>query len=245
MYQAKNVAEYILGYYGSRGTKIDNYKLQEVLYYLQANYLVLCHDSLFAEPIIAKEFGPIVEPVYSKYREYGNCTIPYKLVGINTYNKKIQKKDQKIVNTMLNLLEPYLAINADESRKGQIPWIEAYHLSKEDRNPEKAYIKTESLLKCFGGAEKEQNDEVSINMIKDELKKIVEMFCDEDGNITLTEEMDEMELYIKTLFEDYNIPFTISNKEMFDGHGMDTYSYAIAWVEDGKPNLMVYKLLFE
>lgn len=89
------------------------------------------------------------------------------------------------------------------------------------------------------------NDEVSINMIKDELNKIVERYCDKDGTITLTEEMDEMESYIKILFEDYNIPFTISNKEMFDGHGMDTYSYAIAWVDDGKPNLMVYKLLFE
>lgn len=162
-YQAKDVAEYILGYYGSRGIEIDNYKLQEVLYYLQANYLVLCQDSLFAEPIIAKYFGPIVEPVYSQYKEYGRCTIPYKLVGKSTYNKKVQKKDQKTINVMLNLLEPYLSFNTDELDQGQIPWIEAYHLSKEDGKPESAYVKTESLLRYFGGIEKEQN-EGSINI---------------------------------------------------------------------------------
>lgn len=72
MTSAREVAKYIIG-----SLPVDNLKLQKLLYYSQAVYLVL-HDKipLFPDPIEAWDYGPVVPPVYREYSPYGFETIP-------------------------------------------------------------------------------------------------------------------------------------------------------------------------
>jgi uncharacterized phage-associated protein len=72
MTTAFEVAKYI-----AKSLPVDNLKLQKLLYYSQAVHLVL-HDKepLFREDIEAWDYGPVVPPVYQRYKEYGFEDIP-------------------------------------------------------------------------------------------------------------------------------------------------------------------------
>jgi uncharacterized phage-associated protein len=72
MTTAFEVAKYII-----KSLAVDNLKLQKLLYYSQAVYLVL-HDKepLFMEDIEAWDYGPVIPPVYHEYKQYGFETIP-------------------------------------------------------------------------------------------------------------------------------------------------------------------------
>jgi uncharacterized phage-associated protein/Zn-dependent peptidase ImmA (M78 family) len=73
MTPALEVAKYLVA-----SLRMDNLKLQKLLYYSQAVHLVL-HDKtrLFPESIEAWDHGPVVPQVYRKYKKYEFNTIPY------------------------------------------------------------------------------------------------------------------------------------------------------------------------
>lgn len=54
---------------------ISNLKLQKLLYYVQAAFLVETYTPAFQEPINAWRYGPVVEDVYFKYRIYADADI--------------------------------------------------------------------------------------------------------------------------------------------------------------------------
>jgi len=69
---ALEVAKYL-----TSSLQMDNLKLQKLLYYSQAVYLVLhSKNPLFPEVIEAWDYGPVVPQVYHKYKQYGFDTIP-------------------------------------------------------------------------------------------------------------------------------------------------------------------------
>jgi uncharacterized phage-associated protein len=72
MKSAGEVAKYII-----KSLPVDNLKLQKLLYYSQAVYLVL-HNKipLFPEDIEAWDYGPVVPPVYHEYKSYGFDILP-------------------------------------------------------------------------------------------------------------------------------------------------------------------------
>ena len=72
MTTAFEVAKYI-----TKSLPVDNLKLQKLLYYSQAVHLVLHNkEPLFKEDIEAWDYGPVVPPVYQRYKEYGFENIP-------------------------------------------------------------------------------------------------------------------------------------------------------------------------
>jgi len=72
MTTASEVAKYII-----KSLPVDNLKLQKLLYYSQAVYLVLHNkEPLFKEDIEAWDYGPVVPPVYMEYKKYGFESIP-------------------------------------------------------------------------------------------------------------------------------------------------------------------------
>lgn len=76
MYTAVEVAKYVINFSHDIKHPISNLKLQKLLYYIQAATLVEVGGKCFEEPIIAWEFGPVVEDVYQLYKEYGRSDIP-------------------------------------------------------------------------------------------------------------------------------------------------------------------------
>jgi uncharacterized phage-associated protein len=72
MTTAFEVAKYII-----KSLPVDNLKLQKLLYYSQAVYIVLHNkEPLFIEDIEAWDYGPVVPPVYLAYKQYGFENIP-------------------------------------------------------------------------------------------------------------------------------------------------------------------------
>lgn len=81
MVNAIDVAKYLLARANQNGDLITNLKLQKLLYYAQAWYLVNHNRRLFRDPIKAWDLGPVVPSVYRKWKKYGASPIPYEVRG--------------------------------------------------------------------------------------------------------------------------------------------------------------------
>lgn len=161
MYKAISVAKYIINYSNSIDSPISNLKLQKLLYYVQAAFLVEEGKKCFCDEIVAWAFGPVVPDVYQVYRVYGRNSIPnqadekeafldfskmkiiYKNVqGINEHDMPIIRR---VVNSYSNIKNPYELVKKthDES-----PW-ESTEINQEiscdkikqfySENPKKIY----------------------------------------------------------------------------------------------------------
>lgn len=78
MYNVLDVAIYVINYAhdADYGESMSNLKLQKILYYIQAAFLVEKNRECFKAVIIAGEFGPVIPEVYQKYKIYGRRGIP-------------------------------------------------------------------------------------------------------------------------------------------------------------------------
>lgn len=81
MVTANQVARVLLAWADKNGDVITNLKLQKLLYYAQAWYLVNFGKRLFKDPIKAWDFGPVVPDVYHAWKEHQSSPIPYSSNG--------------------------------------------------------------------------------------------------------------------------------------------------------------------
>ena len=64
MYSVLDVAKYVIFYSNEKKYDISNLKLQKILYFIQAEFLVSENEPCFYEEIEAWNFGPVVPEVY-------------------------------------------------------------------------------------------------------------------------------------------------------------------------------------
>ena len=142
MYSALDVARYIINRYGDGGVYISNLKLQKILYFVQANFLVETNgNKCFYEKIEAWSFSPVVPVVYRKYKIYGSAAIPMDL-----YNDGIDfiaPDDAGLIDEILETCKNYSASDLVNITHHQSPWIDAFNRG---RNTE---ITAESLIDFF------------------------------------------------------------------------------------------------
>lgn len=83
-------AKYIISYFNEKNIDVTNLKLQKLLYFLEAIYMVLEDaNSLFDEDFYAWDFGPVNDKIYQIYKYYGNFPISLdEKININPNNKK-------------------------------------------------------------------------------------------------------------------------------------------------------------
>ncbi len=143
MYDIEDVVEYIL--YRSEKNKniMSNLKLQKVLYFIQAEFLLYFGYRCFREEITAWDIGPVILPVYRKYAIYGMAHIP--ILRINE-NRKFPFSEEECwrLNDMIDTLAPYSASELTEITMCQDPWKDA--VCRKDK-----LITNESLIKFFRG----------------------------------------------------------------------------------------------
>lgn len=70
---------------------MTNLKLQKMIYFVYADYLINTHESLFPEKIIAYHYGPIVKEVYEKYKRHGRKIITPEDDSVNLESTKITR----------------------------------------------------------------------------------------------------------------------------------------------------------
>lgn len=139
MYNAIDLARYIINYYENNDSGISNLKLQKVLYFLQAEWMVAFNKPLFKDKIEAWDFGPVIPNVYKEFRVYGAGFIPeikrywiyedkekwwtYKQVE---YKDKVLMKDKIYIDEMLNKLKNYPSLELVKITQNQNPWADIY-----------------------------------------------------------------------------------------------------------------------
>lgn len=123
MHSATSVAEYILAKYAEKDVSLSNLKLQKILYFLQAEFLVRTEKPLFLDEIVAWDIGPVVPSVYKKYRIFGGAGIPFRpKIAQFSFSRKEKAVIDEIVFSTLN----YSASQLTEMTMHQKPWLDAY-----------------------------------------------------------------------------------------------------------------------
>lgn len=125
MYTALNVARYIIERCNLKNRSISNLKLQKILYFVQAEFLVSRGEPCFVEQIEAWDFGPVVPEVYQVYKVFGSSSIP--LIGRTINTHFIAEEDQELIDEIVDECSKYSASALVEITHHQDPWIKAYH----------------------------------------------------------------------------------------------------------------------
>ena len=123
MYSVQLIARYIIKYCNKKNYSVSNLKLQKLLYFVQAEFLVSTGKPCFPEEIEAWDFGPVVPEVYHRYKVYGSSNIshmPSRPLGF------IAPSDKEIIEEMVDLCAEYTASQLVEITHQQDPWINAY-----------------------------------------------------------------------------------------------------------------------
>lgn len=122
MYSVLDIAKYIIYYCKQQGYYISNLKLQKILYFVQAEFLVELHVPCFYEEIEAWDFGPVVPEVYHKYKHFGSSNI----IDHTFRRVNISRRDRELVEDIVNECSNYSASQLVEFTHNQRPWMDAY-----------------------------------------------------------------------------------------------------------------------
>ena len=141
MNRVLDVARYIINYSNEKDYGISNLKLQKLLYFVQAFFLVRSQgkQTCFNAKIEAWDFGPVVPDVYHEFKRYGSGDIPlirtylessdnYRSFYWAPFDKKvISREDREIIAEVVDNFKDYSATALVKLTHNQDPWIEAYH----------------------------------------------------------------------------------------------------------------------
>ena len=139
MYSALTVAGYIIKRCGDICSPVSNLKLQKLLYFVQAEFLVGTGEACFPEDIEAWDFGPVVPVVYHKYKVYGSANIPYTSRGRRI---SVAGKNMERMNGIIDECSKYSASQLVEITHHQAPWVDAY-------NPYQRNVITKDSIKLY------------------------------------------------------------------------------------------------
>lgn len=121
---ALSVARYIINKCNENNKSISNLKLQKILYFVQAEFLVEKGEACFSEKIQAWNFGPVVPEVYQQYKVYGAANIPSRKRLVESV--VFSEGDRKIIDDMVKECSKYSASELVEITHRQKPWKQAY-----------------------------------------------------------------------------------------------------------------------
>lgn len=123
MYSVDLVAKYIIMRCNQMGKTISNLKLQKILYFVQAEFLVAKGYPCFPERIEAWDFGPVVPDAYRRYKIYGSASIPF--MG-EDYSHLFSPDDKMMIDEIVEQCAKYSASTLVEITHHQAPWQNAY-----------------------------------------------------------------------------------------------------------------------
>lgn len=102
---AYDVAKFVLSLQPS-----SHLKLQKLLYYMYAEFLLKTGKKLFKEPIVAFKYGPVVEDIFSKYKVHGKSLIDYQ----EDANIKLLTDDLVVTPSFMKVLSSEHGLEAIE-----------------------------------------------------------------------------------------------------------------------------------
>ena len=156
MYSAMKVARYIIAHEKGCRRSVTNLRLQKLLYFVQAQFLVERNEPCFDAEIEAWDFGPVVPSVYREFKVFGANEIPridfYYDMNYNsdTFLDKIEVTTENFDNQERIIIEKVIdafgRLSANELVRlthAQDPWKNAYKKNKNET------IENESIKEYF------------------------------------------------------------------------------------------------
>ena len=122
MYRALQIAKYVIDYSNNKRYPVSNLKLQKLLYFIQAEFLVSTGHPCFSDDIEAWPLGPVVPNVYQTYRIFGSTLIPFSF-GHDSF---ISNFDKPVINSMIEECKDCSASYLVAVTHKQAPWYEAF-----------------------------------------------------------------------------------------------------------------------
>lgn len=122
MYDVQLIARYVIHHCLQSIRPISNLKLQKILYFIQAEFLVGTNQPCFEDDIEAWGSGPVVPAVYFEFMIFGNTNLPDQ--GENGF-EMIAEKDKDRLNAVIGDVAEYSASQLAEITHDQRPWKDA------------------------------------------------------------------------------------------------------------------------
>lgn len=123
-YTADQIADYFLAKANAEvGDVLTNLKLQKLCYYAQGVALAVRDRALFEEPIEAWLHGPVVPPLYRRFKECGGASIPpIEDLDLDAY----AEADRRILDDVYDFYGQYSAWRLRDMTHAEPPWQDAY-----------------------------------------------------------------------------------------------------------------------
>lgn len=127
---ALDIAQYLIS-----SIDVSNLKLQKLLYFVYANYLIKYNKKLFDENFKAFQYGPAIPFIYRKYKKFGKDIIRIKYLSKAMATSKILQADDgiQILNAIDDVVKRFGHKSANElvaiTHKSGSPW----HKTKKDK----------------------------------------------------------------------------------------------------------------
>lgn len=150
-YKVLDVCRHVINYSNDRDYGISNLKLQKVLYFIQAYFIIRTDEPCFEEKIEAWDFGPVVPEAYREYKQFGSGDIPTitHIVDFdedNIWNSTVQPyeddvlsdTDKTLVEAVVNRFSDYSATDLVSITHRQAPWKNVYQRGKNNEITVKA-----------------------------------------------------------------------------------------------------------
>lgn len=123
MYNVQLITRYVIHRCTQNERPISNLKLQKILYFVQAEFLVGMNRACFSDDIEAWDHGPVVPAVYFKYMIFGSTNIPDQ--GNDGF-ELISRPDKDRLDAIIDAAAKYSASWLERITLRQKPWINAY-----------------------------------------------------------------------------------------------------------------------
>ena len=136
VYNVSDVAKYIINYSIENNYPINNLKLQKLLYYVQANFLINKNKPCFVRDIVHWRHGPVVTEAYSEFRKYFNDNINDKQ-SVNI--ELIECSDRELIEDVV------------KAYKNMTPWdmVAKTHEENPWNNTERNEVMTNNNIKNY------------------------------------------------------------------------------------------------
>lgn len=136
MYDVLDVCYYIIKYSNDKGHGVSNLKLQKLLYFIQAWFLINTRNPCFKEKIEAWDFGSVVPIAYYEFKQYACVDIPsvrryfngsdWVLETIDCVDDLFVEFDKYLLNQVVDKFANYTATDLLNLIHHQKPWLDAY-----------------------------------------------------------------------------------------------------------------------
>ncbi len=155
-YSVDTISKYIINYCDEHFGGVSNLRLQKLLYFVQAQFIMDLDIAAFKEEMEAWSFGPVVPEIYRKYKIFGRDNIilntnddikKYLFSFDDAINEEISNEDMHIIDKALKATADVSTAELVRVSHIQDPWKNAY----KGENFFGQIISKESIKKYFVG----------------------------------------------------------------------------------------------